>query len=271
MAFPVVDRDLARRLERAEGHLCARFIETRWRLHPASNASWIEAAGAYATYDGADSPMTQTFALGLSSPPLVEEVERIESFFRERGAPVQHEICPLAGMPIVTLLHERGYAPIEMSTVLYAPLPAHGHSHPPPDDLHVRIASHEERDLWSRTAAEGWREYPELAHLLVDLMQVVAARDGEVAFLVERHGVPIAAAALSIQNGVAILSGASTIPEHRKLGAQRALMQARLRYAAEAGCDLAMMTAAEPGSASQRNAERQGFRIAYTRTKWRLG
>jgi len=25
-----------------------------------------------------------------------------------------------------------------------------------------------------------------------------------------------------------------------------------------------------PGSPSQRNAERQGFRIAYTRNKWRL-
>jgi hypothetical protein len=42
-----------------------------------------------------------------------------------------------------------------------------------------------------------------------------------------------------------------------------------LRYAAEQGCDLAMMCAA-PGSASQRNAERQGFRIAYTRITWGL-
>ena len=30
------------------------------------------------------------------------------------------------------------------------------------------------------------------------------------------------------------------------------------------------MMVAAPGSASQRNAERQGFRIAYTRTKWML-
>jgi len=40
-----------------------------------------------------------------------------------------------------------------------------------------------------------------------------------------------------------------------------------LRHAKEQGCDLAMMCAA-PGSTSQRNAERQGFRIAYTRIKW---
>ena len=42
-----------------------------------------------------------------------------------------------------------------------------------------------------------------------------------------------------------------------------------MRYAFEHGCDLAMMVALA-GSESQRNAERKGFRIAYTRTKWRL-
>jgi len=85
--------------------------------------------------------------------------------------------------------------------------------------------------------------------------------------LAEQDGKPIATAGLNIHNGVALFAGASTIPEARKQGAQRALLESRLRYAAESGCDLAMMCA-EPGSSSQRNAERQGFRIAYTRVKW---
>jgi hypothetical protein len=42
-----------------------------------------------------------------------------------------------------------------------------------------------------------------------------------------------------------------------------------MRYAFEHRCELAMMVAV-PGSDSQRNAERKGFRIAYTRTKWQL-
>jgi hypothetical protein len=42
-----------------------------------------------------------------------------------------------------------------------------------------------------------------------------------------------------------------------------------MRYAFEHGYSLAMMVT-EAGSQSQRNAERIGFRIAYTRTKWRL-
>jgi len=78
---------------------------------------------------------------------------------------------------------------------------------------------------------------------------------------------PIAAAALAIHDGVALLAGASTDPAFRGRGAQAALLSERLRHATAAGCDLAMMGAL-PGSASQRNAERQGFQIAYTRIKW---
>jgi hypothetical protein len=45
------------------------------------------------------------------------------------------------------------------------------------------------------------------------------------------------------------------------------LLKERMRYAFEHECNLAMMGAL-PGSNSQRNAERNGFQIAYTRTKW---
>ncbi len=84
----------------------------------------------------------------------------------------------------------------------------------------------------------------------------------------EIDGQPIATGVVFISGGVALLAGASTIPEARRQGAQSALLEARLRYAVEKRCDLAMMCAL-PGSASQRNAQRNGFQIAYTRTKWK--
>ena len=68
---------------------------------------------------------------------------------------------------------------------------------------------------------------------------------------------------MHLRDGVAHLAGASTIPEGRRRGAQLALLDERLRFAAANGCDIALMGAA-PGSGSQRNAERHGFRIAYT-------
>jgi hypothetical protein len=82
-------------------------------------------------------------------------------------------------------------------------------------------------------------------------------------------GRAIATASLVIANGVGLLAGSSTIAEWRRRGAQRALLECRLQCATQAGCDLAMICA-EPGSSSQRNAERAGFQIAYTRIKWGL-
>jgi hypothetical protein len=100
-------------------------------------------------------------------------------------------------------------------------------------------------------------------------MHVSAQSPATVPFLAELDGHPIAAGALGSAAGVAVLAGASTIPEARGQGAQLALLESRLRYGAQKGCDIAMM-GARPGSTSQRNAERHGFRIAYTRIKWRL-
>lgn len=88
-------------------------------------------------------------------------------------------------------------------------------------------------------------------------------------FLAELDGKPGAAGVLCVHQGVALFGGSATIPELRHRGLQTALLHERMRYAFEQGCDLAMMVA-QPGTESQRNAERKGFRIAYTRTKWHL-
>ena len=77
-----------------------------------------------------------------------------------------------------------------------------------------------------------------------------------------RHGVRVFAnGALGMHDGVALFAGVSTVPAARGLGAQAALLGARLAYARDHGCTVAMMVASV-GSTSQRNAERNGFRVA---------
>lgn len=137
------------------------------------------------------------------------------------------------------------------------------------EKIRVRVIAENEGNLWAQTNVKGWSHLPELAGYLQELGPISTQREDGVSFLAELEGQPIAAAGLSLGGGVALLAGACTIPEARKQGAQLALLDYRLRYAAEQGCDLAMMCA-QPGSASQRNAERHGFRIAYTRIKWQL-
>ena len=268
--WPLVDRSLSRRLERAEAVANARFVEARARLVPGSGAEWMEVAGAYAMYDGPRSPCTQTFGLGLFQMPDAADMDRIEAFFKERGAPVFHEVSPIADKALLPVLNERGYQPVELTSVLFLPLDGHAPTAAVRNAaIHVRRVGEGEQDLWARTVAEGWREFTEIADLMPGLMRVAAGRQDALSFLAELDGQPIGAGALAIHEGVALLAGASTIPEWRHRGAQRALLESRLEYAARAGCDLAMMCA-EPGSTSQRNAERNGFRIAYTRIKWGL-
>jgi hypothetical protein len=226
-------------------------------------------AGAHAVYDGVSSPITQSFGLGLSQAVSGTELERIESFFIERGAPVFHEVSPLAGLPLHASLCERGYRPVEFTSVLYLPLRNEIESPPAGNRIRTRIVGREEQQVWAQTAARGWSETPGISTFLQDLGAISAEREDAFSFLAELDGQPIAAGALSVSSGVALLAGASTIPAGRKQGAQLALLHSRLRYASEHGCDIAMLCA-EPGSASQRNGERHGFRIAYTRVKWRL-
>lgn len=59
------DKHLSQNIERTEARANADFVETRARLFPDSGAAWIEVAGAYAMFDGIESPCTQTFGLGM--------------------------------------------------------------------------------------------------------------------------------------------------------------------------------------------------------------
>lgn len=267
--YPLIDIELARRLERTEARASAAFVTARARLQPSSGATWTEVAGAYAMFDGVDSPLSQTFGLGLFGEAGEKEFEALEAFFHQRGAEVNHEISPLAAAALLPHLNGRGYLPIEFTSVMFRPV-AGALPPAPAMGLRVRRIEADEADLWARVAAEGWREEAaELVAYIREMGQISARAKGTFCFLAELDGAPVAAGGLSVGEGTALLAGASTIPAARRQGAQRALLEARLRFAAEQGCDLVMI-GAQPGSASQRNAERQGFRIAYTRIKWHL-
>jgi hypothetical protein len=269
--YPLCDLALSRRLERAEGRSSAELIDAKRAVFPDSGACWIEAAGAYAMFDGISSPCTQTFGLGMFGPVTTADMERIETFFKEHGAPVFHEVSPLADAGLLEMLNGRGYQPFELTSVMFRPIrkdhPGLGATN---ERLRVRLIRENEQELFSDLAVRGWEATGELADFVRQIGRISAAKPSGVSFLAELDGQAIATGALHLSDGVALLAGASTVPEGRRQGAQLALLECRLRYAAEQGCDLAMMGAA-PGSASQRNAERNGIRIAYTRIKWRLG
>ncbi len=267
--WPFSDLALSRRLERAEAQSNIDFVEARARAFPDSRAGHIEVGGAHAMFDGVESPLTQTFCLGMEQAATRADLDRIESFFHDLGAPVFHEVSPLADPTALALLNESGYEPFEFTSVMFQPIvPGRFAESAKPGPVRARAIDATENDVWAETSARGWNESPELSAFMLTFSRVSALKASGHAFLAELDGCPIAAGGLTLHGGVALLAGASTVPEGRRQGAQNALLEARLRFGAEKGCDVAMMCAL-PGSASQRNAERQGFRIAYTRIKWR--
>jgi GNAT superfamily N-acetyltransferase len=262
------DLALSQRLERAEGRASREFAAAHQRLFPESGAAWLECGGGYVVFDGVASPVTQSFGLGLSEPLTESILDRVERFFFERGSPTLLEVSPFAGVPAMDLLCRRGYRPVEISSVLCRtvedPGPEAG------EHLRARVADPGEMALWNEVNERGWcHEHPELAEFFRHGGAISTARESSLCFLAEADGQPGAAGALFLHDGVALFAGAATVPELRRRGLQGALLRERMRHALRAGCDLAMMVA-EPGSESQRNAERKGFQVAYTRMKWCL-
>ncbi len=265
------DKSLSQKIERANGRSNAEFVKSHAKLFPAIGAEWIEVAGVYAMFDGIGFPTTQTFGLGLFGEITDTEMDKIEAFFKERGADVIHEVSPLADPKILTILNKRDYQPIELSNAMYQRLDsANLVKSPENTQISTRIIDKNEIDLFAEISTKGWvDEMPEFSEQMLEFSKIGASAEGAIPFFAEINAEPIATGTLYIYDDVAVLAGASTIPENRKKGAQTALLEARLSYALKNNCSIAIMDA-HPGSQSQRNAEKNGFRIAYTRTKWKL-
>jgi GNAT superfamily N-acetyltransferase len=130
----------------------------------------------------------------------------------------------------------------------------------------VRASAPNEAKLWTRTVAEGFAEHYPVTQAMLDVMEGFYGRRDACFFLAFVDGVVAGGGGVFAGQGVGGLFGASTLPAFRRRGVQSVLLAARLAWAREKGCDLAL-SLARPGSISHRNIERNGFRVAYTRTK----
>ena len=261
-----VDQKLARRLESTDAYAGVEFTRAHARMNADSIAAAEPFAGGWAIFGGVDSPLTQAFALGLDGPVSEDEIERMEEFFHSRGASADVELCPYTDSSLVQIFKDRSYTLLEFSNVLVRKLT--------PDDMHVdsdsevvirRPEPHEIR-LLAETVGRGFFETGDLPPMMIEMFDTFFQTSAGAAFLAEVGGSAAGGGVVILHEGIASLGGASTLPEFRNRGIQTALLRERLAFAARAGCEIAMVTTM-PGTISQRNVERQGFRVVYSRTK----
>ena len=251
----------ARRLEAAEAANARGCVGT----HP--DAAVLEVAGGVAVFTGTESPLTHAVGIGMNGPVALEELDLLEEFFRRHNARPAIDLCPLADPDLLPLLAERGYRLTEFNNVLVRRLTGVEMSLTP----RVRRIRPDEVDLWSHTVGCGFFEIEQLTTEEMEVGRAICAMARAMPYLaVTESGTPAGGAALAIHSGLATLFADSTLAAFRRQGIHRELIAARLNEALVEGCDLATASTL-PGSISQRNYERAGFQVVYTRVTLAAG
>jgi GNAT superfamily N-acetyltransferase len=247
------DLPLARRLEAAEAANARAFTRT--------GTPFLEVAGGCAVFAGARSPLSHAVGIGLDGPVPEAAIEALESFFRSRGAAVSMDLCPLADPALFQALGRRGYRITEFNNVLVKRLAGTEIVLTP----RVRRATSEDGELWSHTLGEGFFEQAALTDGEMDVGRDIFASKISLCYLAAAEtGEPAGGGAAAFHNGLATLFADATVARRRGAGFHRELIAARLNEAVARGCDLAT-AATLPGSGSQRNYERCGFEVVYTK------
>jgi ribosomal protein S18 acetylase RimI-like enzyme len=261
-----VDRALARRLESAEEMPQVYFAQVYQKGRPDIAATVDEICGGHVMFAGAGSPIGHAAGLGFERTLTAEDLNRVEAFYRQHGAPSQVDLTPLHEPAVFEMFKERGYTLAELNNVLWRPL----QSLPPLPELapgiNVRSGRPDEASTLASILARCFQEHTESATDFEQMLAPLYQMPEAVTFVACESEKPVAVAAGLIipEHKVLALFGAGTLRQYRGRGIQSAMLAIRLRAGAEAGCDIAAVVT-QGGTTSQRNCERIGFRVAYSK------
>jgi GNAT superfamily N-acetyltransferase len=224
------------------------------------DTAFLSIAGGTAIFTGLGSPMTHAMGIGMSGVVPQEELERLESFYRERGSSCLIDLCPMANDSVIAFVQNRPYRVVEFNNVLVRAVSPKEEF---PSDDAFRSATAGERGLWARTISEGFSEYMPVTDEQIQFLASIS-RDTVCLLGMDSSGGVIGGAGLAIQDRTALFIGDAVLPGFRRQGWQTRLIRERLAIAHRSGCDLATVSVL-PGSASHRNYERAGFQLLYMR------
>lgn len=257
----IVTDQLARRFEMAEAADAAGCAEAAYKVDAECQAATRAVAGGYLAFCGCSSPLTHAIGAGMHGPVTLEEIQEIEAFFKQRNAPVAIDVCPHAHPTLREGLYGRGYQLNEFNNVLFRPV-SNASSYTAPS--YLKVTETADGVLYADTLTRGFFGRADVTaeeQRLGSLLFHMACAKTYLCYVGERVA---GACAVSIRNGIANCFGDATLPEFRGRGAHPAMIEARLQAAAAAGCEFVIATT-QPGSLSQRNYQRAGFAVAYSK------
>lgn len=207
--------------------------------------------------------------IGFDAEAL-DRIDEIIAFYRDRNVPPRFDIVPeLVTDEIASALRKRGFEertkPI-FSNLMMAAAPR-SDIPDPPAGIAIREAPREKAALIGTTHAAGL-EYPSPAREYLGWQLEARLEDPTACgFLAEIDRRPAATGMLLVTDRIGYFGHASTVHRFRGRGCQTALIQARLKKAAELGCDH-VVAFPVPETASHRNLVRCGFELAHRLQIW---
>lgn len=263
------DIELARRLEADERLGLEDCMRAAQQRQPHVGAACLAVADGLALFCGEGSPLSRTLGLGMGRPIEPGHLRQVHEFYAERGSPAQFDLCPLADQSLWEAAAREGYHIKEFENVWVRPLGDPVQLEREARGVRVIESGPQDAGLWADVVDRGFNEGSTPALMAERIGLILPYAASTRCFLAYIGETPAGGGALSVHGSTAALFSAATLPEFRRSGVQTALLAARLAAAAAGGCDLAQVHTM-PGSPSQRNVERFGFRLAYTKcAMWR--
>jgi len=260
-----VDKAFARRLESVEEMPQVLYARTFQKTRPEIGVAEEEICGGHMIFAGLGSPIGRATGVGLDRPFTADDLDRVEQFYRGHKAPSQVDLCSMHEPAVFELFKERGYAIAELNNVLYRKLDAGEQFPSAPAGCEIRPSLPEEAEragaivesaFFPDGAPEAYRGLVAPFYQMERALAFVASIDGKLVACGTGLVIP--------EHRVFALCGAGTLAEFRGRGLQTALLRARMAAAVRAGCEYAVVVT-QGGTISQRNAERLGFRVAYSK------
>jgi ribosomal protein S18 acetylase RimI-like enzyme len=216
-------------------------------------------------FAGLGSPIGRATGVGLDRAFTAADLDRVEQFYRAHQAPAQVDLCPMHRPEVFELFKDRGYAMAELNNVLFRRLDVEEEFPTPPSGCEIRRSLMDEAEAAGAIVESAF--FPDGApEAFRGLIAPFYQMDRALAFVASIAGKLVACGTGLVipEHRVFALCGAGTLAEFRGRGLQTALLRARMAAAVEAGCEYAVVVT-QGGTISQRNAERLGFRVAYSK------
>lgn len=208
----------------------------------------------------------RVLGVGVVEPATEELIDHISALYAAPGNSFVVPVAPTAQpSAVVNWLEQRGIKRRGNWVKLYR-----GNNAPPeiPTDLRIATIGSESAEAFAHIGLAAFEVPPDLKPLVIAILD----RPSWHNYLAFDGDTPVGAASLFVRDGVGWLGYGSTLPSHRRRGAQGALMVQRLRDGIEMGCEWFVTETGEDTLAnpnpSYHNMLRTGFRLAYVRPNY---